>query len=215
MKRAYLYVVDRDFGFAPNPFHGFCTLATCKPIIRRTAQVGDWIIGMGGSRLNATGRCIFAMRVDECVPYDDYWKDPRFRAKRPVRNGSRKMMVGDNIYHRTSNQAPWQQEDSHHSLSHGQPNLHNLRNDTQTNRVLISSYFFYFGKVAPVIPAEILVKIDYRNSRSHRVFGHSECAFLLGWLNDTYGKEICFVLGDPFDFDRSSKRYSVHDNKLN
>ena len=28
--RIYAYVVTHDNGFAPNPFHGFCTLATCK-----------------------------------------------------------------------------------------------------------------------------------------------------------------------------------------
>ena len=35
MSRVYMYVVDRDFGFAPNPFHGVRTLATCKPPIRK------------------------------------------------------------------------------------------------------------------------------------------------------------------------------------
>lgn len=43
--KLYSYVVARDFGFAPNPFHGYCTLATCKPDIRATASVGDWVIG--------------------------------------------------------------------------------------------------------------------------------------------------------------------------
>ena len=33
----------RDYGFAPNPYFGYCTLATCKPVIRRCAGVGDWI----------------------------------------------------------------------------------------------------------------------------------------------------------------------------
>ena len=27
----YSYIVKHDNGFAPNPFHGFCTLACCKP----------------------------------------------------------------------------------------------------------------------------------------------------------------------------------------
>ena len=70
MGRVYIYVVARDFGFAPNPFHGFCTLATCKPRIRRKAEVGDWVIGMGGDRLNATGRCIYAMRVSAKVNFN-------------------------------------------------------------------------------------------------------------------------------------------------
>ncbi len=43
----YSYVLRYDDGVAPNPFFGFCTLAVCKPVIRRKAQVGDWIIGTG------------------------------------------------------------------------------------------------------------------------------------------------------------------------
>ena len=214
MARVYIYVVDRDFGFAPNPFHGFCTLATCKPGIRRTAQTGDWVVGMGGCRLNATGRCVFAMCVEECLTFDDYWSDPRFRTKRPIRNGSRKMMVGDNIYHRATTSAQWQQEDSHHSLTDGQPNAFNVARDTQTNRILASRHFIYFGASAPTVPPEILEAIGYRNRRSYRVFGEADCAPLLEWLNEEYESDFGTVLGDPFDFGHSSARYSTENNRV-
>jgi len=36
--KVYSYIVAYDSGFAPNPFHGICTLACCKPTIRRTAH---------------------------------------------------------------------------------------------------------------------------------------------------------------------------------
>src|SRR3979490_1807345 len=98
MGKVYMYVVDRDFGFAPNPFHGCCTLATCKPDIRKGARVGDWVIGVGGSRLKATGRCMFAMRVTAKLSFNQYWESAEFLDKKPIRTGSRKMMVGDNIY---------------------------------------------------------------------------------------------------------------------
>ena len=39
--RVFSYIVTHDTGYAPNPFHGFLTLACCKPLIRRTAEVGD------------------------------------------------------------------------------------------------------------------------------------------------------------------------------
>lgn len=214
MARAYLYVVDRDFGFAPNPFHGFCTLATCKPGIRHSAQIGDWVIGLGGSRLNATGRCIFVIRVEECLTFDEYWSDPRFQAKRPIRNGSSRMMVGDNIYHRLGGNASWQQEDSHHSLPDGSPNLHNVANDTQTNRVLVSRHFLYFGSNAPTVPTEIFAEMGYRNGRNYRVFDDQEASSLLNWLNCTYGKDFGLVLGDPFDFEHSSRRYAGENNHI-
>src|SRR5678816_873168 len=44
--RIYRYIVRVDSGAAPNPFGGWCSLAICKPAIRRTAQRGDWIIGL-------------------------------------------------------------------------------------------------------------------------------------------------------------------------
>jgi hypothetical protein len=40
-KSIFVYVVKHDGGFAPNPFHGFCTLACCKPKIRKGAKEGD------------------------------------------------------------------------------------------------------------------------------------------------------------------------------
>ncbi|MBC6697349.1 Nmad2 family putative nucleotide modification protein [Hymenobacter puniceus] len=43
----YSYVLRFDTGDAPNPYGGVCTLAVCKPAIRRTAQIGDWILGTG------------------------------------------------------------------------------------------------------------------------------------------------------------------------
>lgn len=147
----YSYVIARDYGFAPNPFHGYCTLATCKPVIRRVAQVGDWVIGTGSAHYNRSGQLICAMRITECMPFDAYWAEPRFVLKRPDLTGSRMRAFGDNIYHRDQN-GDWVQEDSHHSLPGGEVNLVNLNDDTQTDCVLISREFWYFGADAPLIP---------------------------------------------------------------
>lgn len=212
MSRAYIYVVDRDFGFAPNPFHGCCTLATCKPGIRKGAQVGDWIVGMGGARLKATGRCIFSMRVSETVTFEDYWADPRFFDKRPVRHGSRRMMVGDNIYHR-SQDGQWLQADSHHSLDDGSPNLHNLKRDTGTNRVLVSRHFRYFGSEAPAVPDQFLDELGYANGIGYRVFDLELALPLIRWLDSLSDLEGV-VLADPNDFGSSEKRYSVSTNAI-
>lgn len=214
MARVYIYVVDRDFGFAPNPFHGYCTLATCKPGIRQRADMGDWVIGMGGARLKATGRCIFAMRVTGAITFDEYWSDPSHRDKRPVRNGSRKMMVGDNIYHRVAGSHRWHQADSHHSNPDGTPNVHNIANDTKADRVLLSNHFFYFGLRAPDVPVDLLASFGYRNGRNYRVYSELDCKGLLDWLTQTFGRELNRVVADPFDFLGSDKRYSAGDNKI-
>lgn len=208
----YIYVVARDFGFAPNPFHGVCTLATCKPIVRRMAKVDDWVFGMGGGKLDAVNRCIFAMQVTEALSFNEYWADPRFKDKKPVRNGSRTMMLGDNIYHQTNE--GWQQLDSHHSRPDGSPDIHNIKTDTGTDRVLISEHFFYFGKEAPEVPKAVLDEIGYKNIRGHRVYRNDECHGLLDWLSATQSANLNRVVDDPFQFRQSAARYSVSDDKI-
>lgn len=208
-----MYVVDRDFGFAPNPFHGRCTLATCKPAIRERATIGDWVVGMGGARLKAIGRCVYAMRVTDILSFDQYWADPRFRDKRPVRRGSSKMLVGDNIYSRAAASGEWQQADSHHSNPDGSPNIHNLEHDTKVDRVLVSEHYFYFGKRARKVPSRILNKMGYSNVRNYRVFTEAAVP-LIEWLETRHGKALNLVIGDPFDFERSTSRYSTQDNRI-
>src|ERR1700722_1225738 len=95
----YSYVVARDFGFAPNPFYGTCTLAACKQVIRRVAKLGDWVIGTGSAAKGMTGHLIFAMQVSAIISFDEYWAEPAFRRKRPIFPGSIKQAYGDNIYH--------------------------------------------------------------------------------------------------------------------
>lgn len=214
MSNVFIYVVARDFGFAPNPFHGCCSLATCKPKIRSKAEVDDWVIGIGGSRLNAPGRCIFAMRITEKLTFNEYWSLPAYTEKKPVRNGSQKMMVGDNIYHYTPIGKRWHQADSHHSHADGSINFDNLRRDTSTENVLISRHFFYFGIEAPPIPAKILNAIGFKNGIGHRKYDSKVCVALIDWLHNTFGDSLNTVTADPFDFDKSEARYSTGNNKI-
>jgi hypothetical protein len=212
--KVYIYVVRYDLGFAPNPFGGVCTFACCMPVIRRTADVGDWLIGMGGRDLKATGRCIYAMRVTGDLTFNQYWNSERFRGKRPIRNGSRRTMVGDNIYRTDRKSGGWLQENSVHSQPSGQQDPDNTRHDTQTDRLLISEEFLYFGENAPMVPAKLLWKIGYRNGRGHRVFTEKECETLLEWIKVQAGQQVNQVLGDPFQFRESGKRYSKTRNRL-
>ena len=75
MPRLFSYTILRDDGAAPNPFRGLCTLAICKPQIRRKAAVGDWVVGLGSKRApsgNLAGRMVCAMRVDQVLTLRDY-----------------------------------------------------------------------------------------------------------------------------------------------
>ena len=212
--RLYMYVVARDFGFAPNPFHGSCTLACCKPAIRSTAEVGDWVVGMGGSKLKAVGKCIFAMQVTQSMSFNEYWADPEFRSKRPVRNGSRRMMIGDSIYCRDNENNEWSQLNSHHSQPDGFPDASNIARDTSTDRVLVSKHFIYFGKKAPDVPEAILDALNYENRIGHRVYPLTEADDLLSWIAKECEGDFNRVLGDPYQFRMSGARYSAGRDRI-
>lgn len=192
----YSYVVARDFGFAPNPFFGVCTLATCKPIIRRMAAVGDWVIGTGSKSKGMDGRLIFAMRIDAAMTYDEYWKNKDLKFKRPNLRGSIKQSFGDNIYHKSARTGEWIQENSHHSFTDGTPNPRNIRNDTQTDRMLLGQRFTYWGADAPRIPSRFrdFDGHDICAGRGHRSnFPPEMIEEFLNWYH-SLGEEGCIGL---------------------
>nr|GEW82230.1 hypothetical protein [Tanacetum cinerariifolium] len=166
----------------------------------------------GGSKLKATGQCVFAMKVTQKVTFNHYWNDAMFACKKPVRNGSKKMMMGDNIYVQNADQS-WQQLPSHHSHPDGSPNHSNIKKDTKYPNVLVSSHFYYFGSNAKVIPAGILQDLGYKNWRGHRVFAAVDAGSLITWLEQQQSA-LNKVVGDPFDFDKSTAHYSAATNKI-
>lgn len=182
MAKAYSYVVKRDYGFAPNPFYGVLTLATCKQKIRKGAEVGDFIIG--NADIGHDNKLIYMAKVTEVTTFDKYWEDPRFRCKRPVMNGSLKKLYGDNIYHH-GNDGEWIQEDSHHANNDGTVNVNNLNRDTgTTDRVLICEDYIYLGKSMVSVPDE------YRNcihkGRSHGCPDYGDAQKLWDYLKEHY-----------------------------
>ena len=62
-----------------------------------------------------------------------------------------KQAFGDNIYFQDDT-GQWQQQDSHHSYRDGMPNAHNIKNDTQADRVLLSTEYAYWGGSGPEMP---------------------------------------------------------------
>lgn len=147
--------MKRDFGFAPNPFHGFCTLACCKPKIRSSASIGDWIVGTSPTRVGIDNRLVYVMQVAEVLTFESYWSDSRFVLKRPDFNGCLKRAYGDNIYHHDPSSGKWLQENSHHSLKDGLTNVKNLMQDTgSTDRVIVATTFAYWGGSGPTIPTD-------------------------------------------------------------
>lgn len=149
--RVYSYVVTHDTGFAPNPFFGYCTLACCKPGIRRRAAKGDWIVGL--SPKASGNRMIYYMRVDEVIDsFADYWLDRRFRAKRARSSGGVRDKCGDNIYEPISPGEYRQRWSAHNGWREDWENPDTKEHDLGGIRVLVSETFAYFGSKAQALP---------------------------------------------------------------
>jgi hypothetical protein len=200
MARGFSYIITRDFGFAPNPFHGVLTLATCKPRIRKAAHIGDYLIG--NSNKNTGNKLIYMAKVDEILTFDEYWNDIRFMCKKPTMNGSYKTLYGDNIYHKENGE--WIQANSHHSLENGLVNHANLDKDTgTTDHLLICREFFYLG-------ASMIDVADLFPNCIHRIIGHhqveeDDCKALWRYLEERYPEKGLIDVPNLF---RSFIRYN-------
>ena len=191
----YSYIVAVDTGFAPNPFHGFCTLACCKPVIRRTAHEGDYVVGLGPADLG--NRVVYAMQVTETVEFDDYWHEKRFSIKRPDIEAGGEKAVGDNIYHRGTT-GEWQQARSLHSYENGQQDWKQTRTDTSGEKVLIGGDFIYWGGDGPPLPCNLkglIVGRSYKSTANEKYIPD-----FIEWFE---GQRERGCLGQPTDVLRS------------
>lgn len=194
----FRYKLEHDYGFAPNPFHGTLSLATCKSEIRKNKnlQIGDWVIGLGSVAMGNLNHLIFAMKVEEKITFDEYWEDSRFQCKKPVLKGSLLQMYGDNVYHTDKTTGEVIQENCAHSLEDGSVNTEHHRRDVDGQYVLLSKTFYYFGDKAPLIPPEF----DYiynvaRSLKFWDLYGEEEkIKAFIEWISSNYELGIH---GDP------------------
>jgi hypothetical protein len=162
----YSYIVTHDTGFSPNPFFGHCTLACCKPEVRKHADKGDWIVGLTPKPQG--NKIVYFMRVDECMEFDKYWQDPRFRDKKPKFGAGVERKTGDNIYERGSD-GTYRQLSSVHSSPplERRESRQMMARDLSVNRVLISETFAYFGAEGISLPNEFKSFVVGRGHKCH------------------------------------------------
>lgn len=156
-----VYVQPWDFGMAPNIQGGICTLATCKPAIRKHVELGkEWVLAVGAVKTlmhveggkqfeNWKDRLVYAMIPDERLSYDEYHRDPRFAAKIP----HSRQEPGDNIYHLDATGTKYEAldcvNDIHRSNDRLIYNPDFSRNDLMAPVALVAHKFWYWGENAP------------------------------------------------------------------
>jgi hypothetical protein len=155
--RLFSYKMTSDAGFAPNPFGEHLTLATCKPQIRRTKKVGDWLAGFTSLALNGDKvgkeRLVYVMKVTKKLSIEEYWESEEFQYKKPkIHSEIFEERTGDNIYKPAivgGKNDFVQIENLYHNS-----NEDKLR-DTGGEYVLISDEFYYFGCKPLKIPVNL------------------------------------------------------------
>jgi hypothetical protein len=156
--RLFSYKLTHDKGFAPNPFWGALTLATCKPGFRRSKRIGDWIAGFTSEKLcgDQVGeeRLIFLVRVERKISIEDYYHDRRFKRKIPTIAAKEEInRVGDNIY-RPLCPCPMTASDFVLVPNSNHTEKNKVR-DISGKNVLLGTNFVYFGRNALSIPPNL------------------------------------------------------------
>ncbi len=180
--RIYTYILRYDGGFAPNPFHGWCTLACCKPKIRAMAKRGDWIVGITPRDRGRGHRVAYAMRVAKTLSVNEYWRSPTFRTKRPRGKSGIPIVerCGDNCYRPVAHGKFRQvRRSGHWDHKNDREDSGTMEHDLGGVQVLVARRFCYYGANAVRLPTRFAFA---RPARGHRVFIANEHPALLRFL---------------------------------
>lgn len=166
MTRLFRYILASDFGTAPCIDDGLTTLAVCKPAVRRSVRLGDWVAGFL-PKPHHRGLIAYAGRVLEILDVGEYEKFHRGRSDavyRMLENGSFERLRPE---------------------FHPEPDA--MCKDL-SGPVLIfdKSATWYFGDSPQVLPEELYHLAAA--GRGHRVKGASEqdIAAFEGWLRSNW-----------------------------
>jgi hypothetical protein len=110
-QRIFLYRVMTDAGSAPNVQGGICSLAICKPQIRKSANVGDIIIGLrsrsgdlGKLGPNAADSVLYVMQVTKKIRMEEY--ESYCKGVAPIKIPTAENPIGDCQYDASLNLLP-------------------------------------------------------------------------------------------------------------
>ena len=140
--KMWSYRIVHDKQFAPNPFKGVLTLATCKPLIRRSkeSESGVWLAGFAAYSVKdglrpKKGRelLIYLAKISEVMTMQEYWRN--YPQKRAQKCGEEfEEYYGDNIY-----------DENLHLVNDNHHKDWDFKRDISGKIVLICKEFYYFA----------------------------------------------------------------------
>jgi hypothetical protein len=172
--RFILYRLQTDSGAAPNVHGNVCSLAICKPVVRRSAKVGDYIIGLRGrsgelGKLgpHATDSVLYVMRVTRKMTFAEY--DAYCTAELSIKIPSpENEFVGDCQYTAAGEQRPGPHGPAH--MEHDLSGKFVLLGDAARE-----NFWYRRDPVGVRLPADLADEWDVAGvARGHRVKDHSD-----------------------------------------
>ena len=148
--RVFSYIVSKDGGYAPNPFYSVCTLACCKPEVRKGAHPADIVVGL--TSVARGHRLIYAMLVSQRLSFQQYWHDQLFDLKRPEMRSSRAIDRRCDNHYEPQPDGTFRQHPSRHSLPDGSEDADLKRldlGDDQLNPVLVGMRYCFTSAGRP------------------------------------------------------------------
>jgi hypothetical protein len=188
----FSYILRIDDGAAPNPYWNICTLTICKPVIRRTAKIGDWVIGTGsknskcndGFVYDLSDCIVYAMKITDIKglkEYDSYCNKELKNKIPDWKNKDWKNKIGDCIYDYSNGLNP--------TIRKGVHNEDNRQRDLSGEKSLLSNNFFYFGEDVKPIPYEL--KEIIKQNQGHKKIENIELILKFEkWINKFENNKI-------------------------
>ena len=210
--RLFAYKMTHDTGFAPNPFWGYLTLATCKPKIREHKRPGDWVAGFTSKKLCGDWvgdeRLVFLMQVEEKMALADYFHDRRFQSKIPRDPPVAKVhRCGDNIYRPLVRNARDAREFEQVPNDHHGPDRKD--HDLKGRNALIARRFAYFGVEALPVPRHVHPNVSA--GQSPHGTETRDLARAKRFIEYVFGVAHAPVMARPHQWPRADSSWKTHD----
>jgi hypothetical protein len=213
--RLFSYKMTHDTGFAPNPFGGLLSLATCKPKIRKHKLVGDWIAGFTSNSLNkekvGDEKLIYLMKVTGKITFQEFWSSKKFASKKPNINADKIMdKIGDNIY-KPKNKNPKKITDYTQIKNVNHKEKH-MKKDLSGEYVLLSDCFYYFGVNAVDLPKKIRPDVPKgQSAHGTQTKNIQRCRELILFIQKKYKKGI---YGNPTKWQTNDITWKKDENYI-
>jgi len=134
------------------------------------------------------------MEIEEPLPMNKYFRDPRFEKKKPNLRGNWKDRCGDNFYEQRQDGA-WMQ---HRNRFH--PGEKFLKKDTRYPKVFFASRFWYFGQSCKPVPQRYAELIGGRGIRTKHASVLS--TDFMHWVEKSFSPGVHDVPNDNPDMDK-------------